>query len=108
MGSGGETAEETVNTWPSRAKKSVCSACACTAPSRWSISSKRCPTSVKSDGRARPHQRTRRGRRTALSGWIVVNALVESGPLNIKVIGGRYGLSSKEFTPAMVKASSMN
>jgi pyruvate-ferredoxin/flavodoxin oxidoreductase len=34
----------------------------------------------------------------------VVNALVE-GRLNIKVIGGRYGLSSKEFTPAMVKAA---
>src|SRR4026209_2463991 len=35
----------------------------------------------------------------------VVNALVEGGRANIKVIGGRYGLSSKEFTPAMVKAS---
>jgi pyruvate-ferredoxin/flavodoxin oxidoreductase len=34
----------------------------------------------------------------------VVNALVESGRSDIKVIGGRYGLSSKEFTPAMVKA----
>jgi pyruvate-ferredoxin/flavodoxin oxidoreductase len=34
----------------------------------------------------------------------VVNALVESGRSAIKVIGGRYGLSSKEFTPAMVKA----
>ena len=34
----------------------------------------------------------------------VVNALVEAGRSNIKVIGGRYGLSSKEFTPAMVKA----
>jgi len=34
----------------------------------------------------------------------VVNALVESGRGGIKVIGGRYGLSSKEFTPAMVKA----
>jgi pyruvate-ferredoxin/flavodoxin oxidoreductase len=33
----------------------------------------------------------------------VVNALFESGRANIKVIGGRYGLSSKEFTPAMVK-----
>ncbi len=37
----------------------------------------------------------------------VVNALVETGqgqalPLP-KIIGGRYGLSSKEFTPAMVK-----
>ena len=31
-----------------------------------------------------------------------VTAMVEKGR-NIKVIGGRYGLSSKEFTPAMVK-----
>ncbi len=35
----------------------------------------------------------------------VVNALVESGRSGIKVIGGRYGLSSKEFTPAMFKAA---
>lgn len=34
----------------------------------------------------------------------VVNALVEAGRTSIKVIGGRYGLSSKEFTPSMVKA----
>ena len=34
----------------------------------------------------------------------VVNALSEGGRQQIKVIGGRYGLSSKEFTPAMVKA----
>ncbi len=34
----------------------------------------------------------------------VTNALFENGRGDIKVIGGRYGLSSKEFTPAMVKA----
>jgi len=34
----------------------------------------------------------------------VVNALAEASRSDIKVIGGRYGLSSKEFTPAMVKA----
>ena len=34
----------------------------------------------------------------------IVNALVEGKRENVKVIGGRYGLSSKEFTPAMVKA----
>jgi pyruvate-ferredoxin/flavodoxin oxidoreductase len=33
----------------------------------------------------------------------VVNALYETGRL-IHVVGGRYGLSSKEFTPAMAKA----
>jgi len=32
-----------------------------------------------------------------------VNAFVETGR-DIKAVGGRYGLSSKEFTPAMVKA----
>ncbi len=34
----------------------------------------------------------------------IVNALVEGERPGIKVIGGRYGLSSKEFTPAMVKS----
>ncbi|KKK84541.1 hypothetical protein LCGC14_2782300, partial [marine sediment metagenome] len=34
----------------------------------------------------------------------VVNALVETGKADIRVVGGRYGLGSKEFTPAMVKA----
>jgi len=33
----------------------------------------------------------------------VVTALAESGNRTIRVVGGRYGLSSKEFTPAMVK-----
>ncbi|HEX9387533.1 MAG TPA: pyruvate:ferredoxin (flavodoxin) oxidoreductase [Anaerolineales bacterium] len=35
----------------------------------------------------------------------IINALVEGNRPGIKVIGGRYGLSSKEFTPAMVKAT---
>src|SRR5215217_3941064 len=34
----------------------------------------------------------------------VVTALAELARSNVRVIGGRYGLSSKEFTPAMVKA----
>jgi pyruvate-ferredoxin/flavodoxin oxidoreductase len=34
----------------------------------------------------------------------VVTALAESAWSNVRVVGGRYGLSSKEFTPAMVKA----
>ena len=33
----------------------------------------------------------------------VVAALAEGGRRDIEVIGGRYGLSSKEFTPAMAK-----
>ncbi|MBR0267891.1 MAG: pyruvate:ferredoxin (flavodoxin) oxidoreductase [Clostridia bacterium] len=34
----------------------------------------------------------------------VVSALAEAGRGDIKVVGGRYGLGSKEFTPTMVKA----
>jgi pyruvate-ferredoxin/flavodoxin oxidoreductase len=33
-----------------------------------------------------------------------VNALYEEGRSDLRVVGGRYGLSSKEFTPAMIKA----
>jgi pyruvate:ferredoxin (flavodoxin) oxidoreductase, homodimeric len=34
----------------------------------------------------------------------VITALVEQERTTIKVVGGRYGLSSKEFTPSMIKA----
>ena len=34
----------------------------------------------------------------------VCAALIDSGKQNIRVLGGRYGLGSKEFTPSMVKA----
>ena len=34
----------------------------------------------------------------------VLNALVEAGRTDVKVVGGRYGLGSKEFTPSMVNA----
>ena len=34
----------------------------------------------------------------------VLNALAENGKKDVEVIGGRYGLGSKEFTPSMVNA----
>jgi pyruvate-ferredoxin/flavodoxin oxidoreductase len=34
----------------------------------------------------------------------VITALHEAGRADLRVVGGRYGLGSKEFTPAMVKA----
>ena len=34
-----------------------------------------------------------------------VNALHETGRSDVRIVGGRYGLSSKEFTPAMIKAA---
>jgi pyruvate-ferredoxin/flavodoxin oxidoreductase len=33
-----------------------------------------------------------------------VTALQETGRTNLRIVGGRYGLSSKEFTPAVIKA----
>jgi pyruvate-ferredoxin/flavodoxin oxidoreductase len=33
-----------------------------------------------------------------------VNALYEHGRSEVRIVGGRYGLSSKEFTPAMIAA----
>ena len=35
----------------------------------------------------------------------VVTVLADSGRAGVRVIGGRYGLGSKEFTPAMAKAA---
>ena len=60
------------------------------------------------DRRAGPHQRTRRDRRTVLFGHCRGGAGrarhgLLSLPAHPRVVGGRYGLSSKEFTPAMVK-----
>ena len=34
----------------------------------------------------------------------VMTALMENGIMDVKVVGGRYGLGSKEFNPTMVKA----
>ena len=34
----------------------------------------------------------------------IINALVENGRKDVTVVGGRYGLGSKEFTPTMVNA----
>jgi pyruvate-ferredoxin/flavodoxin oxidoreductase len=34
-----------------------------------------------------------------------ITALQETGRTNLRIVGGRYGLSSKEFTPAMIKAA---
>jgi len=34
----------------------------------------------------------------------ICSALLENGKTDLKIVGGRYGLGSKEFTPTMVKA----
>ena len=68
------------------------------------------PSTVRADRGARPHEGTRRHRRTALPGRGHGAGRSRSPPARRRsrrcprVIGGRYGLGSKEFTPAMVKA----
>ena len=68
------------------------------------------PRNRSPDCRSRSHQRIRRDRRAAVPGCrqraarrsaSSVTDSVKNAPA---VVGGRYGLSSKEFTPAMVKA----
>jgi pyruvate-ferredoxin/flavodoxin oxidoreductase len=58
-------------------------------------------------GRARPHQGARRRRRAHVQGrghaW-PRRSPTATWPADAARVGGRYGLSSKEFTPAMVKA----
>ena len=80
--------------------------------SRSTRSSRALPPTVPSRRRARPDEGTRLGGRTAVPGCRGGDrrsdgrrrrtpAPFATAP---RVIGGRYGLSSKEFTPAMVKA----
>ena len=59
------------------------------------------------DRRARPHQGARRDRRAAVPGrgHRAGRGLAARHVPLPRVIGGRYGLSSKEFTPAMAKAA---
>ena len=106
MGSGAETAHETVDWMNAKGARPAWSRSASTGPSRSRPSSRLCP---------RPCATSRCS--TAPSGrapWAslyldIVTALSEAktlglNPPDCRVIGGRYGLSSKEFTPAMVKS----
>ncbi len=56
------------------------------------------------DRRARPHQGAGRARRAAVPGRGHGARMTARGRRGAASIGGRYGLSSKEFTPAMVAA----
>jgi pyruvate-ferredoxin/flavodoxin oxidoreductase len=103
MGSGGETAMETVKHLAAKGEKVGALCVRLYRPFAMDYFLKALPKSVKSitvlDRTKEP------GSLGEPLYQDVINALVEGGRANIKVIGGRYGLSSKEFTPAMVKAS---
>ncbi|MEW6240080.1 MAG: pyruvate:ferredoxin (flavodoxin) oxidoreductase, partial [Chloroflexota bacterium] len=102
MGSGGETAEATVKYLAERGEKVGAIRVRLYRPFSFEHFSKSIPASVKSIAVLdRTKEPGAGGEPLYLD---VVNALVEAGRGQIKVTGGRYGLSSKEFTPAMVKA----
>jgi len=103
MGSGGETAIETVKYLAARGEKVGALCVRLYRPFAVEYFLKVLPKSVKSiTVLDRTKEPGAMGEPLYLD---IVNALVEGGRPNIKVIGGRYGLSSKEFTPAMVKAA---
>ncbi len=101
MGSGGETAEATANFLAEKGKKVGVIRVRLYRPFDIAAFVASFPKSVKSIAVLdRTKEPGSAGEPLYLD---VVNALVESGRTDMKVIGGRYGLSSKEFTPAMVK-----
>ena len=103
MGSGGETAIETVKYLAARGEKVGAVCVRLYRPFPVDYFMKALPKSVKLISVLdRTKEPGALGEPLYLD---VVNALVEGGRGDIKVIGGRYGLSSKEFTPAMVKAA---
>ena len=103
MGSGGETAEETVEYLVDRGEKVGVVRVRLYRPFSVKHFVDALPLTVKS---ITVLDRTKEPGTSGEPLYLdIVNALVEGERPGIKVIGGRYGLSSKEFTPAMVKAA---
>ncbi len=116
MGSGGETAEATVNYLAQKGEKVGALRVRLYRPFSMEHFIEALPASVK---KIAVLDRTKEPGALGEPLYLdVVNALVESSKLKVEgkpatfqpsnlptVIGGRYGLSSKEFTPAMVKAT---
>jgi pyruvate-ferredoxin/flavodoxin oxidoreductase len=102
MGSGGETVVETVKYLAAKGEKVGAILVRLYRPFSLENFNKALPKSVKSIAVL---DRTKEPGASGEPLYLdIVNALVEGNRTGIKTIGGRYGLSSKEFTPAMVKA----
>jgi pyruvate-ferredoxin/flavodoxin oxidoreductase len=102
MGSGGETLEATVNYLAEKGERVGAVRIRLYRPFDTEAFIQSLPKSVKSIAVL---DRTKEPGAAGEPMYLdIVNALFESGRSDIKVIGGRYGLSSKEFTPAMAKA----
>jgi pyruvate-ferredoxin/flavodoxin oxidoreductase len=103
MGSGGETAVETVKYLAEKGEKVGAVLVRLYRPFSVEHFVKVLPKSVKS---VAVLDRTKEPGASGEPLYLdIVSALVEGGRSDVKAIGGRYGLSSKEFTPAMVKAT---
>ncbi|MGE5776600.1 MAG: pyruvate:ferredoxin (flavodoxin) oxidoreductase, partial [Chloroflexota bacterium] len=103
MGSGGETAEETVKSLTAKGEKVGVLRVRLYRPFPMEYFIKALPKSVKSIAVL---DRTKEPGTSGEPLYLdIVNALAEGNRADVNVIGGRYGLSSKEFTPAMVKAT---
>ena len=108
MGSGSETVPRRCRRARARGRRSVSLTVKLFRPFSVARLPRRAAIDGARDRRARSDQRARRDRRAALSGcghrarrrWPTACA-IHGSP---RVIGGRYGLGSKEFTPAMAKA----
>ncbi len=101
MGSGGETLEATVNYLVEKGERVGAVRVRLYRPFNTEAFINSLPKSVKSISVL---DRTKEPGAAGEPMYLdVVNALFESGRSDIKVVGGRYGLSSKEFTPAMAK-----
>ena len=102
MGSGGEVAEETANYLSQKGEKVGVLQVRLYRPFSVEHFIKALPKSVKSIAVLdRTKEPGAMGEPLYMD---IISALVEGRRSNVSVIGGRYGLSSKEFTPAMAKA----
>ncbi|HNA89928.1 MAG TPA: pyruvate:ferredoxin (flavodoxin) oxidoreductase [Anaerolineales bacterium] len=102
MGSGGEVVDETIAYLSKLGEKVGCLRVRLYRPFSMEHFIKALPASVKSIAVL---DRTKEPGAAGEPLYMdIVSALVEGQRANIKVIGGRYGLSSKEFTPSMAKA----
>jgi hypothetical protein len=107
MGSGAETAEETALTSTARAKKWACSKCACIAPSRLPFH-RRAAQDRQVHRRARPHQRTRRGRRASVHGYCHCDREGLGRSAMPKVSAGAMACLPKNLPRPWSRPSSMN
>jgi pyruvate-ferredoxin/flavodoxin oxidoreductase len=102
MASGGETAEATVNYLVEKGEKVGVIRVRLYRPFDTTAFLKSLPKNVKSIAVL---DRTKEPGASGDPLYLdITSTMFENGYQGIKVVGGRYGLSSKEFTPAMVKA----